>query len=218
MSELLSKGFPGCLFFSNFDMEIRQEESQYIASLRGKNCLILAHCDANVSNRMVKYGEREPISLARDLSFESYQELLTKHKIARTYEQILSKCYQEVKDSSFSIQFDSFNGYGLFYEGKHKICFKADKNYQIPEMRALLQRVPKLLEDQIKPVSVFAPTALCSQMRIMVGPVRFVNHSCDPNCEYVVTEHKNMKFVRMQILKDIEPYTELNVFYGPNFF
>ena len=199
-------------------MEVRQEESHYIASLKGKNCLILAHCDAYVSNRMVKYGGREPISLARDLGYESYQELLTKHKIARTYEQILSNCYQEVKDSSFSIKFDSFNGYGLYYEGKHKLRSNDKRNYRIPELRALIQRVPKFLEDQIKPVSVFAPTDLCSQMRIMVGPVRFANHSCDPNCEYVVTEHKNMKFVRLQILKDIEPYTEISVYYGANFF
>ena len=199
-------------------MEIRQEDSQYIASVKGKNCLILAHCDAYVSKRMVKYGEREPVSLVRHLNFESFQQLLTQHKNAQKYEQILSNCYQEVKDSFYSIKFDTFNGYGLFYEGKHKLCYNSKKKFRIPELRALIQRVPSFLEDQIKPVSVFAPTDLCSQMRIMVGPVRFVNHSCDPNCEYVVTEHKNMKCVGLQILKDIEPYTELNVYYGPNFF
>ena len=66
--------------------------------------------------------------------------------------------------------------------------------------------------------SVFASTALCSQMRKMVGPVRFVNHSCKPNCKYVISEFKNRKNVRLEVLKDIAPHSELNAYYRPNFF
>ena len=46
----------------------------------------------------------------------------------------------------------------------------------------------------------------------MLGAVRFVNHSCSPNCEFVVKRKK--KLVKFEILKNIEPYCNLTVCYG----
>ena len=52
----------------------------------------------------------------------------------------------------------------------------------------------------------------------MLGAVPFANHSFDPNCQYIIVEQKNYKYVKLELLKDIAPDSELNVFYAPNFF
>ena len=118
-----------------------------------------------------------PESLVQDLSCESYQKIKTQHNVAQKYEQTLSESYQDTIKSSFEFKFDTFGGYRLSYEGKKKLSSNAQKRHKIQGLSSLIQRVPKPLENHFKPVSVFAPTELCSQMRIMVAPVRFVNHS-----------------------------------------
>ena len=46
---------------------------------------------------------------------------------------------------------------------------------------------------------------------IVVGPISFVNHDCEPNCQI---DHESSKVVRLQAIKDIEPGDELTIFYG----
>ena len=50
---------------------------------------------------------------------------------------------------------------------------------------------------------------------IVVGPISFVNHDCEPNCQIV---HESSKVVRLQAIKDIEPGDELTIFYGEDYF
>ena len=50
---------------------------------------------------------------------------------------------------------------------------------------------------------------------IVVGPISFVNHDCEPNCQIV---HESSKVVRLQAIKDIEPGDELTIFYGKDYF
>ena len=52
----------------------------------------------------------------------------------------------------------------------------------------------------------------------MVGPVRFANHSCNPNAEYVASYYRNRKCVKLKALKNIAPGDEITVFYGNDFF
>ena len=52
----------------------------------------------------------------------------------------------------------------------------------------------------------------------MYGSVRLVNHSCDPNCQFVVCEIGAQKCVKVEILKDIYPGDELLVYYGDDYF
>lgn len=53
----------------------------------------------------------------------------------------------------------------------------------------------------------------CSQL--LLGPARFVNHDCNPNCEFYRLGHSNMIF---KCLRDIGLNEEITTFYGENYF
>ena len=122
------------------------DDDDNLASIRGKNCLTLAHRDTKIKNELVKYDQRIPESLVREIKPESYEKLKKENKSARRFEHILTKCYQDIKESDFEIKFDGFGGYGLFYVGMQKLLCGKTKKYIIPELCALVHRVPKALE------------------------------------------------------------------------
>lgn len=53
----------------------------------------------------------------------------------------------------------------------------------------------------------------CSQL--LLGPARFVNHDCNPNCEFYRLGHSHMIF---KCLRDISLNEEITTFYGENYF
>ena len=52
----------------------------------------------------------------------------------------------------------------------------------------------------------------------MLGPTSFVNHSCNPNTEYVCTREKSATIVKVRALTDIKRGDEILVSYGENYF
>ena len=81
------------------------DDDDYLASIRGKNCLVLAHCDTKITNELVKYDQIIPESLVWEIKPESYKKLKKESKSARRFEHILTKCYQDIKESDFEIKF-----------------------------------------------------------------------------------------------------------------
>ena len=63
-----------------------------------------------------------------------------------------------------------------------------------------------------------APREGSGLSRVMVGPARFLNHSCVPNCDYVAIEINGRKAVQIITRQEIPPQTELLSFYGASFF
>ena len=55
-----------------------------------------------------------------------------------------------------------------------------------------------------------------SREYLLLGPVRFINSDCDPNCEYEFTSDDDI--VRIRTLKKIKPGDEVTVKYGDEFF
>ena len=51
----------------------------------------------------------------------------------------------------------------------------------------------------------------------MVGPIRFVSHSCQPNCEDKAVELNGGRAVEIVTLRKITPGSELLTFYGEEF-
>ena len=52
----------------------------------------------------------------------------------------------------------------------------------------------------------------------MIGPARFVNHSCEPNAVYVPSYFQDMKSVKIQLVESVGPGEEILVWYGENYF
>ena len=82
----------------------------------------------------------------------------------------------------------------MFYGGNEKLWRSFSIRYLIPDLSAILYRESNEDLQLIKTLSIFAPTVSCPLTRIMVGAVRYVNISCDPNYEYHMMEYLAMEF------------------------
>ena len=153
----------------------------------------------------------------KKLSVEEYQVLLESSPLHSFYDQLLRKCYQEAKNANFSIRPDSFCGYGLFYSGADVLETSKQKDC-LEGLCALLEVIDDEDQQLIKPISIFQATEVCKKSRVMIGAVRFANHSCKPNCKYDIKEVNNRKRVKLRLVRDISPGEELTVFYGNSFF
>ena len=81
-----------------------------------------------------------------------------------------------------------------------------------------IETIPKNVEDSFTNLSVLAPRQGSKLSRFMVGPIRLVNHSCQPNCEYKAVELNRRRAVELVTLQKIKPGSELLTFYGQEFF
>ena len=61
---------------------------------------------------------------------------------------------------------------------------------------------------------------LSSKDAFLLGPFRFVNHSCQPNCEYFMGYSCGLKYraVCLKVIRNIEVNEEITVKYGDDFF
>ena len=108
---------------------------------------------------------------------------------------------------------DSFGGYGLHYNGENILAEKM----RLP-IYGYIETIPTNVEDNFTNLSVLAPRQGSKLSRVMVGPIRFVNHSCQPNCEYKAVELNGRRAVEIVTLRKISPGSELLTFYGEEFF
>ena len=180
--------------------------------------VILAQCDAHVSNDLIAKKNRRVRSMVAEIDDEAFKKLLdTKMSYKKTYN-LLKSCYQEALGAGFFFEHDDFGGYGLFYGKDENFIFSRNRDLLLPNLHALLQSVKGEELYLFEPISIFAGTEICRNNRIMIGPVRFANHSCRPNTQYVASTYKNQKCVKLKITKNIQKNDELTVFYGENFF
>ena len=108
---------------------------------------------------------------------------------------------------------DNFHGYGLFYEGEKTLA-----RSHLVALIGYLEKIPEKDEIAFSNLSVMAPREGSKLSRVMVGPVRFVNHSCRPSCDYRAVGINGRKGVQIITRQEILPGRELLYFYGTDFF
>ena len=131
---------------------------------------------------------------------------------------LLSSCYDEAVRAGCFFCTIASGGYGLFYGQEVSIKITRKRDFLLPGLHAQLQTVDDKDLPNFTPISIFAGTAISKKSRNMVGPVRFANHSCKPNTEYVASFFKTQKCVKLKAIRNIEKNEELTVFYGEDFF
>ena len=146
-----------------------------------------------------------------------YENIVQNNTMYNKNDQQLQNCYDDLEKLLFEIRLDRYGGYGLFYTGTKPLMSQMS-NTPVPLARAYLEKNPLYHENEFKQISIFERTARCKNLRIMVGSVRFVNHSCKPHCSYRISEHISKSFVRLVVVKPIKSEDEVNVFYGSDFF
>ena len=125
----------------------------------------------------------------------------------------LQKAYDNLQVAQINLKPDDFDGYGLCYSGSASISKGQRLN-----VYGYLEFIPEAEERTFSNLSVMAPREGSKRSRVMVGPARFVNHCCRPNCEYLAVELNGKKAVQISAITEILYGTTLSTYYGENFF
>ena len=120
--------------------------------------------------------------------------------------------YEAAENSGIQFREDSYNGYGCFNSTGRTM----DKKHQL-SLHGLLAKIPESEVESCQ-LSVFDDTPRCKYSQIMIGPARFVNHSCENNAIFVPSYFQNKKSVRVQLIKSVGPGEEILVWYGSEYF
>lgn len=106
--------------------------------------------------------------------------------------------------------------------GENQVCVLSQRPIQPQETIVELIGVTAPLSEQV--VSSFTATKsdfslivspYGNSVHLLLGPLRFVNHSCRPNCRM---RWKQAAEVHLQAIKPIDVSEELTVYYGPEYF
>ena len=124
-----------------------------------------------------------------------------------TYEAV-SSAYVNLSPN-FKICHDNFGGYRLMYQSNQTLY-----------PSTVLQRAPvgfiaAVPEGVVTDLSVMSSERTGEQY-ILLGPIRFVNSDCTPNCEYDFASDSGI--VQLRVRRRINTGEELFVRYGPEFF
>ena len=178
------------------------------------NCELIALSDAFVVQDLVESGGRKSATLVSLVPRDQYlQELQSNKKLAR-YDSLLRSCYEDAQKSKIQFEHDKYDGYELVNRKETSLS----KGEYLHECRGYMGRIPPSKELSINPISIIDETEYCKAKRVLVGAVRFANHSCVPNCQFLATEHNGRKCVKLTVIRSCRPGEALTVDYGPPYF
>ena len=178
------------------------------------NCELIALSDAFVVQDLVESGERKSATFFSLVPRDQYLQALQSNKKLARYDSLLRSCYEDALKSKIQFEHDKFDGYELVNRKEISLS----EGEILHECRGYMERIPHSKEHSINPISIIDETELCKAKRVLVGAVRFANHSCVPNCEFLATEHKGRKCVKLAVIRSCRPGEALTVDYGPHYF
>ena len=174
--------------------------------------LVLCQCDGQIG-RTFNLSKTPSKTFVNLLPEEQFTEIKKAELVVERTYSLLKEAYRLLKEFSCSLIPDSFAGYGLHYNGEKILAEKM----RLP-IYWYIEAMPTNVEDNFTNLSVLAPRQGSKLSRVMVSPIRFVNHSYQPNCEYKAVELNGRRAVEIVILQKISPGSELLTFYGKEFF
>ena len=138
----------------------------------------------------------------------------------------LFKAYSSLKElheasieRGFKILPDSFGGFGLFNHIEKTLKPSLEPLRPFPV--GPIESVPQELQNEMSDLSVMRGELERDEL-VLLGPIRFANHSCSPNTKFFMgytssfLPHKRCFF--LQVIKSIEVGEEITVSYGNNYF
>ena len=172
------------------------------------NWSVLAQCDFFAVERFVQSSGREAMRTVKPLRASKFDRKLAKEPIWNETYQAICKAYSDLHPD-FSIVPDKFGGYRLLYIGE-----------KIIKPSTILRRVPvgfiwAVPDGVVTDLSVLSSERNGEQL-LLLGPLRFVNSDCNPNCSYDFSSQ--MGIVELKGERRLLPGDEIFVKYGPDFF
>ena len=171
---------------------------------------ILAHCDFFAVANLVQTNDRPAMQTFSNqpMRHSSFQRKIERESTWRDTFEVFCKAYKNLSPD-FEIKHDSFGGYRLVYTGRQTVSpgtvFK----------RNPVGFVTVVPDDVVTDLSVMSSKRTGEQL-LLLGPMRFVNSDCEPNCEYDFSS--DSQIVQLRVRKRISPGSEIFVKYGPEFF
>ena len=157
---------------------------------------------------MVQTADRPAMRTIEPLRESIFQGKLQNNQLWKETFDTVCRAYTSL-GPNFQITHDDFGGYRLMYSGKHPV-----------NPPSVLRRNPVGFISVV-PEGVVTDLSIMSSERrgeqyILLGPMRFVNSDCSPNCEYDFSS--DCGIVQLRVRQKIKPGDELFVKYGSEFF
>ena len=156
--------------------------------------------------KFVQTSDRLAMRIVEPLSEANFLKKLKRDKKWKETFEIVCNAYKSLQPD-FAITHDIFGGYHLIYTGKNVI-----------KASCVLRRNPVGFIREV-PEGVATNLSLMSSERtgkqlLLLGPMRFVNSDCSPNCEYDFLSELNI--VQLRVKKRLNPDDEVD--FRPDFF
>ena len=168
---------------------------------------ILAQCDLYAVKEHVEKGFRIAEELVIPLSKRVFDQRIKDAEDWRETYRVVSESYRNL-DPEFDIENYRYGGYRLVYNGTKVLPAK-----QV--LRGKPIGFVKPVPDGITEWSVMRSSRTSEQL-LLVGPMRFVNSDCNPNCEYDFSSSNGI--AQLKVKRQIYPGTEILLEYGDEFF
>ena len=167
----------------------------------------LSHCDAYAVKEHVESSNRIASSVIKPMRERVfYQKLKQNPSWKKTYDALCAS-YSDL-EGNFSIVHDRFGGYRMLYTGK-----------EIVNPPHVFRRTPvgflKSIPDGVTDLSVMRSERTGGHL-LLLGPIRFINSDCSPNCDYDFTS--DLGIVQIRVKKKLRTGDEIYVKYGKEFF
>ena len=175
---------------------------------KSTNWNILAQCDFFAVQNLVQTFDRPAMQTVEPMRESIFHRKVTKDQTWKETYSVIRSAYQNLSPT-FQIKHDSYGGYRLVYKGNCVV--------NPPEIfrRNPVGFVSEIPDGATTNLSVMTSERTGRQL-ILLGPMRFVNSDCSPNCEYDFSSDAGI--VQLRVKRRIRPGDELFVKYGPEFF
>ena len=183
------------------------------------NCEDLVTIDAFVSSNLFRVFEsqRQPMKMLEISDFSSFlSRIHSEPALKRTLEGF-SKVYREADSSGYKIEPERCGGFGL-YNRTGKIL--KPKLEPLGDVVGILEDTPPELQLRLKPLSIMKSSSSDRDV-VLLGVVRFVNHSCLANTQFFQgysCQYLKNRTLRLQVTRTIYPDEEITADYGDSFF
>ncbi|KAK6985110.1 hypothetical protein R3P38DRAFT_3291968 [Favolaschia claudopus] len=91
-------------------------------------------------------------------------------------------------------------------------------NVLLPELLGQLSRDNVNMSSKVETTHLSEMFARNGTTRVLYGPIRFVNHSCNPNSTYEELRYNSERTISVRTLRPIQSGQQVTVDYGPGFF
>ena len=190
----------------------RSEVAQYcfpdVMLSRKVDWSVLAQCDSFAVEKFVETSNRKAMRCVEPMREASFNRKIENDSIWREAYRTICNSYRNL-EPDFVIRHDNFGGYRLLYVGKTVV--------QPPFVfrRKPVGFIRPIPDGVVTNLSVMSSERTGEQL-LMLGPLRFVNSDCSPNCEYDYSSDSGV--VQLRVKRKLKPGDELFVKYGAEFF